>query len=103
MMNDIAIKLAAVLIGLAFFGVWGFALWFPFRHDRVGFLPGCAGAMVGNLVTLVIWKKMGAIPLAVALPFALAAISFICFRHRKTTTSEQAVGGDSVKAAHGLH
>ena len=64
-------------------------------------LPLWHAAVTAALVWFLPWTV--AVPVAIALPFALAALSFICFRHRKKPPSEQSVGGDSVKAADGLH
>lgn len=79
------------LLILASFVAYGFALWFPFRHDKVGFLPGFAGAMFGNLITWILHVTLGNPILTFAFPFALAGISFILFRRRTESQPEQSL------------
>lgn len=87
--DQLMIRLGCQLLGFGYAFVWGFAFWFPFRHDGVGILPGFAGVLFGGLIALFLFSKMNAVALAIGLPFALSAISYVCFRNRGETKSQQ--------------
>ena len=87
--DGLLIRTGWQLIGFGYAFVWGFALWFPFRYDNVGILPGFAGVLLGGLIALFLFVKTDAVSFAIALPFALSAISYVCFRNKGETGSQQ--------------
>jgi len=78
----------AIIVAVYAYGV---ALWYPFRHDNVGFLPGYAGTFLGCLITLALHVKVGNPVLEFSLPAIAVGISFALFRKKKAKTPNMSV------------
>jgi len=83
-MNHHLGQFLAVLITVAYAGAWWFSFWFPFRRWRIAIVIAIPAALLaGWYVQLLIVDVIRSLPLAIVLPFAVAAINFISYRNKK--------------------